>query len=43
VISAAKKHIPRELRKTYIPAWDEHCSELLKEFKATSDHNTASA
>jgi len=41
VKSAAMQHIPRGLRKTYISAWDENCSELLKEFKTKPDHNTA--
>lgn len=40
VKAAAKRHTPREFRKTYIPAWDEHCSEQ-EEFQGTSDRNIA--
>ena len=30
ILVLAKKHIPREFRKTYIPVWDEECDHLAK-------------
>lgn len=41
VKAAAKKNIPREFSKTYIPAWGGHFSELFKKFQVITDHNMA--
>lgn len=37
MISAAKKHIPRGVRKSYIPCWDEECQKLYDDFEQTGD------
>lgn len=37
----AKKHIPRGLRKQFIPGWDQTCNELYAEFQRSKDNNVA--
>ena len=39
VLSAAKKAIPRGYRKTYIPGWDETCTNLYDLFCSTDNRD----
>ena len=43
VYKAAKKSIPRGYRRSYIPGWDEECTNLYELFNATGDRNAADA
>ena len=37
VKAIAKKHIPREYRKQYIPGWNDKYNELFRQYTETED------
>ena len=39
--TASKKHIPRGVRKMYIPCWSEESQKLLEEYEKTQNQETA--
>lgn len=41
VINCAKTHVPRGVRKTYIPGWNKKCEQLYQLFKNTGNKQTA--
>ena len=41
MLTGAKKHIPRGVRKQYIPCWTPESENLLREYDETGDQDTA--
>lgn len=41
VLAVAKKYIPREYRREYIPGWNEHCKLLYDECNSSDDSDIA--
>lgn len=41
VLAAAKRHIPRGVRKEYIPGWNDTCEKLYKDFQENGEIDVA--
>ena len=41
ILTGAKKHIPRGVRKQYIPCWTPESENLLREYEETGYQDTA--